>query len=222
MIEAEFARLGYRCDSKVLNARDFGVAQDRERLFIVGSRDGEKFEWPRPTHGTADSGWSLFGSGPLSPHVSLRQVILADGHWRYGELGESAVLWVKNVVRPHDEPVTWSLDRVSPTVGAHQAAKLAIAPFGVPPEQLSRQQWHTLGRRQGDTPPVFVEHEYLTDLELLTLQSFPRHWYLHGTRMERAFQIGNAVPPRLAQAVGDALVSAMAGTVSEARKGALA
>ncbi|NJM39112.1 MAG: DNA cytosine methyltransferase, partial [Akkermansiaceae bacterium] len=85
----------------------------------------------------------------------------------------------------------------------------AIAPFGVPEAQLFRQQWHTLGRRQGDTPPVFVEHEYLTDLELMRLQTFPDNWYLYGTRMERAFQIGNAVPPVLARVVGEALVSAM-------------
>jgi hypothetical protein len=108
---------------------------------------------------------------------------------------ESAVLWVKNVVRPHDEPVTWHLRQPSPTVGAHQGAKLAIAHSGVPEAQLARQQWHTRGRRQGDTPPVPVDHTYLSDGDLLLLQSFPRYWFLSGTRMERAFQIGNAVPP---------------------------
>src|SRR3546814_9479697 len=59
------------------------------------------------------------------------------------------------------------------------------------------------------TPPVFVEHEYLSDENLLNLQTFPRSWYLHGTRMERAFQIGNAVPPILARAIGEALITAM-------------
>lgn len=105
--------------------------------------------------------------------------------------------------------MTWSLDRPAPTIGAHQSAKLAIAPNGVPVAQLERQQWHVLGRRQGDTAPVFVEHEYLSDEELLTLQTFPLSWYLHGTRMQRAFQIGNAVPPILAGAVGSALITAM-------------
>lgn len=211
-IEAEFSRLGYSCQSAVLNARDYGVPQDRERLFIVGSRDGERFEWPHPTHSAKTAIPNLFNRAGLQPHRSFRDAVLNDGHWRYGELEERAVLWVKNVVRPHDEPVTWSLDRVAPTIGAHQAAKLALAPFGVPEAQLARQQWHTLGRRQGDSPPVFVEHEYLTDLELLKLQTFPTHWYLHGTRMERAFQIGNAVPPLLAEVVGRAILAAMSGT----------
>jgi DNA (cytosine-5)-methyltransferase 1 len=117
-----------------------------------------------------------------------------------------ARLWVKNVVRPHAEPVTWTLDRPAPTVGAHQAAKLAIAPDGVPEEQLRRQQWHVKGHRQGDFPPVHVKHEYLADEELMSLQTFPSTWYLHGTRMQRAFQIGNAVPVRLAEIVGRSLL----------------
>lgn len=222
MVEAEFSRLGYSCQAKVLNARNFGAPQDRDRLFIIGSRDGERFEWPDSTHGPSPSSRSLFDTRSSLPYVSVRDALYRDGHEHYGHLGEQAVVWVKNVVRPHDEPVTWSLDRFAPTVGAHQAAKLAIAPFGVPAAQLARQQWHTLGRRQGDTDPVFVEHKYLTDRELLILQTFPARWYLHGTRMERAFQIGNAVPPVLASAVGASLVNAMTGQNAVSSSRALA
>jgi DNA (cytosine-5)-methyltransferase 1 len=213
IILSEFQRLGYLCRWKVLNSADFGVPQTRERLFIVGSRDAEDFEWPTPTHTSVvvplQKQLSFSDDeSPTDPWIgvgtSLWETELASG-----ELDPSvARLWVKNVVRPHDEPVTWSLDRPSPTIGAHQAAKLALAPLGVPEAQLSRQQWHTKGHRQGDTPPVPVEHRYLTDLELLTLQSFPPYWYLSGTRMERAFQIGNAVPVKLAEAVGGQILKA--------------
>lgn len=215
IIRAEFERLGYRCYDKILNAADFGAAQSRERVFIVGSRDNDAFSWPEATHYDPKLNnepiRNLFeNKSPKQPWKTARQAIFPEGHWRYGPLDkDKAVLWVKNVVRPHDEPVTWSLDRIAPTVGAHQSAKLAIAPDGVPEAQLTRQQWHVLGRRQGDTPPVPVEHEYLTDAELLALQTFPTTWYLHGTRMERAFQIGNAVPPVLARAVGDAIAAAI-------------
>ena len=214
IIKNEFEGLGYRCFSKALNAADYGAPQLRERLFIVGSRDGTEFLWPAPTHQRlptedAQRQPELFDTCALKPWKTMYEALWAEGHWRYGELDKNkAVLWVKNVVRPHDEPVTWILDRPSPTIGAHQGAKLALAPRGVPPEQLFRQQWHTLGRRQGDTPPVDVEHEYLSDEELLALQTFPRWWYLHGTRMQRAFQVGNAVPPCLAEAVGRAVIEA--------------
>jgi DNA (cytosine-5)-methyltransferase 1 len=48
----------------------------------------------------------------------------------------------------------------------------------------------------------------LSDQDLLELQTFPKDWYLYGTRMERAFQIGNAVPPTLAMAVGKSIIEA--------------
>lgn len=206
----EFEGIGYKCYWTVLNAADFGSPQMRERLFIVGSRDREDFEWPKPTHRkpikeTASQQRELFSAGSVAAAhwKTMYDSLWSKGHFKYGTIDRSkSVLWVKNVVRPHAEPVTWNLNRPSPTIGAHQAAKLALAPNGVPEEQLARQQWHVLGRRQKDLPSVFVEHEYLCDEELLTLQTFPKAWYLFGTRMQRAFQIGNAVPPILAEAVG--------------------
>lgn len=212
LIVAEFERIGYRCDWRVLNAADFGAPQQRERIFLVGSRDDERFEWPQPTHTKptsrpAPSLPTLFATADhLRPWVTMREALWREGHPVFGDLSESAVLWIKNLVRPHAEPVTWTLDRPAPTVGAHQAAKFALAPDGVPPEQLRRQQWHTRGRRQRDFPPVAVKHEYLTDEDLLRLQTFPPSWYLYGTRMQRAFQVGNAVPCVLARSLGASLL----------------
>lgn len=209
LIVSEFERIGYGCESFVLNAVDYGAPQHRERLFIIGSRDAEAFKLPAATHFPIDSKLNPSVRG-LQKQKNIWEALFSapnpDHHWPLDP--EVAVLWVKNLVRPHDEPVTWTLLRPSPTIGAHQSAKLAIAPFGVPPEQLARQQWHVLGRRQGDTKPVPVVHSYLSDSDLLTLQTFPRFWFVAGTRMERAFQIGNAVPPALAKEVGLALQGA--------------
>jgi DNA (cytosine-5)-methyltransferase 1 len=41
----------YRVSWRVINAAGFGVPQKRERIFLVGSRDGKPFEFPRYTHG---------------------------------------------------------------------------------------------------------------------------------------------------------------------------
>lgn len=40
----------YSINVQALNAVDFGVPQARERVFIVGSRDGRPFKFPKPTH----------------------------------------------------------------------------------------------------------------------------------------------------------------------------
>ena len=44
---------GYDVYYKILNAKDYGVAQNRERVFIIGVRKdiGYKFHWPLPSHG---------------------------------------------------------------------------------------------------------------------------------------------------------------------------
>ncbi len=45
------AGTAYAPSWRVLNAADYGAPQIRERIFIVGARDGTRFEFPRATHG---------------------------------------------------------------------------------------------------------------------------------------------------------------------------
>lgn len=47
-----FTAAGYKTEYRVLNAASYGLPQNRERLIVVGSREGQKFEWPKPTHYT--------------------------------------------------------------------------------------------------------------------------------------------------------------------------
>lgn len=42
--------LGYRVESRILNAADFGDHTTRKRLFIMARRGGRRIEWPEPTH----------------------------------------------------------------------------------------------------------------------------------------------------------------------------
>ena len=48
VIQKTFDTLGYTYYSQVLNAKNYGVPQHRERLFVVGFRDKKKFEFPSP------------------------------------------------------------------------------------------------------------------------------------------------------------------------------
>ena len=48
-LERQFERTGYRISSAYLSPHEFGIPQIRERLFVVGSRDGlANFRWPVP------------------------------------------------------------------------------------------------------------------------------------------------------------------------------
>lgn len=58
-----FEALGYRVSARVLNAAYHGLPQRRERLIIVGSRQGKAFDWPMPTHYHGHR--SMMGGSPL-------------------------------------------------------------------------------------------------------------------------------------------------------------
>ena len=53
LIVSDFAKAGYNVTWKLLNAKDYGVPQDRERIFIVGFRKDLNimFNFPEKTHG---------------------------------------------------------------------------------------------------------------------------------------------------------------------------
>ena len=66
MIINDFKKLGYSVDYKVLKASEYGVPQNRERVFIIGNRLGLKNPFPVKTHGT--------GKG-LLPFVSTKSAV---------------------------------------------------------------------------------------------------------------------------------------------------
>lgn len=82
---ASMEAAGYRLDHRVLNAASFGLPQNRERVVVVGSRDGKLFEWPWPTHTTLHRSMAgrraallrpepLF-SQPTAPAVTVMEAI---------------------------------------------------------------------------------------------------------------------------------------------------
>lgn len=49
-IQEAFREVGYKIYYRILDAADYGVPQHRERLFIIGLKEGE-YLFPYPTHG---------------------------------------------------------------------------------------------------------------------------------------------------------------------------
>lgn len=91
LIEETFAVLGYATDWRIVNAAHYGVPQKRERLVMIGVREGMP-TFPRPTHGDAEplatigyrdrsrmvvpNAPSLLGEGDsLTPFVTVDEAI---------------------------------------------------------------------------------------------------------------------------------------------------
>ncbi len=73
---AGIAELGYSASYGILNAADFGVPQNRQRLFIIGARDGARLELPTSTHwGEHERRRPPKNVDALRPHVSAKEAL---------------------------------------------------------------------------------------------------------------------------------------------------
>ncbi len=70
-IHASFRRIGYRVESRVLRAVDFGVPQFRERLFFIATRTDLPISFPTPTHCPPENA-PILG---LHPYVTVEDAI---------------------------------------------------------------------------------------------------------------------------------------------------
>lgn len=75
MIIRDFKKVGYEVDYKILNAAEYGVPQQRERILIMGNRLGLKNKFPEPTHQNDSSNPSN-----LKPYLTVKDATehLAD------------------------------------------------------------------------------------------------------------------------------------------------
>ncbi|MHA1730893.1 MAG: DNA cytosine methyltransferase [Promethearchaeota archaeon] len=196
----ERAGPGYVVQYRVLNAAHYGVPQFRERVFIIGYRGdvhaglaahlGPDFPFhPAPTH--ADH----VGAGPgkgLKPLATVEDAIgdLADvpeGALPNHQFTRSKPSFVEKIART----------RPGETVYPHYTD----AWYRLLPNRPAR----TVKENHGGVHCHPVQPRTLTPRELARLQSFPDDFVFLGTKSSTLVQIGNAVPPLLAEAVGKAV-----------------
>lgn len=120
-----FRAHGFHPVHALLNAADYGVPQNRVRLFILGFRDTAdlaRFRWPSPTHGAPGN---LFG---LPPWITVRKALGLTGDFKVGRI-DGATGWdgqrlldvdaVSHVVTSRSNPeLLCQLDAPAPTIVA--------------------------------------------------------------------------------------------------------
>ena len=120
MIIRDFQEIGYNVDYKILNAADYGVPQQRERILIIGNRLGLKNKFPEPTHQNVMGSKQLKLTGKkLKPHLTVKDAteyladlwisynpIIKDGRKVYNHIARTNVhdkFWGrKHQVNQHD------------------------------------------------------------------------------------------------------------------------
>ncbi|ELZ77928.1 DNA cytosine methyltransferase [Haloferax virus Halfgib1] len=212
-VNDSFANIGYNVTHRVVTSSDFGVPQHRRRVVLLATKDSLKhqplggFELnPVKTPGVID------GIGDL-PEVGPGEEIT--------EYDQSPQTVLQNDLRGDSDELT-----------AHQAARhdadmvemISHIPDGgnrtaIPDELQPSSGYHnSYSRLKSDEPAVAItrnmskpssarcihpfQHRGLTPREGARLQTFPDSYRFEGGLVSTRKQIGNAVPPYLAEALG--------------------
>lgn len=204
---AELSGAGHKITIVRSNAVAYGVAQRRERVFVLGSRRQAPVEPPH-THRTSPEK-ARPGEAFLAPLPSTRAALAPFKSKRFFEPEEVVSgRWADH------------LKTVPP--GWNYKAHTAWGGHPNPTFVTETRFWNFLLKLDPDLPswtiaaqpgpwtgPFHWDSRRLRVPEMAALQGFPPGYSFAGSRRERVRQIGNAVPPPVAQHMVGAVLKSL-------------
>lgn len=211
-IKKKFSELGYIINYGVLNAKYFGVPQSRERTIIIGSKN-KSIDLPiehtnnMVTVRDAISDLAYLNSGEGKLESEYKNKPQSD----YQKMLRGKKLY-NHIATAHSEKAIEKLKMIPPECDKSY----------LPKELLGKQKFSTTWSRlewdkqsptidtRFDTPSngrnshPFL-HRAITPREAARIQSFDDDFIFYGPKIATGKQIGNAVPPLLAKAIGETI-----------------
>lgn len=209
-----FQDLGYKIDSNVINAFDFGVPQVRKRAFILGKLS-EKISLPTGSNlnttvkeAISDLSYLNSGEGEEIQNYRMKPVSLYQLQMR------------ENSLKLYNHKAT------NHSVVALERMQLIPKGRGkevLPQEHLTKSIYSgTWSRMIEDAPSVTITtrfdtpssgkfthpylHRAITVREAARIQSFPDTFIFYGSKTSQMKQVGNAVPPLLAEYIAHSIM----------------
>ena len=228
-IQSGMRRLGYRVDMKMLKAEEYGVPQERRRVFFIATREEQSpILFPDPTHGPElkefVAVWDAISDLPkLSNGQRTEQIrYLRKAQNAYQAMLRGDCIEVENHSAPRLSAVNLERMKHIPQGGSWRDIPFELLPNGM---KKAKRSDHT--KRYGRPAKTDLACTILTKCdvhwgayihptqdrsftvrEAARLQSFPDFFTFSGSRTEQFVQVGNAVPPLLGRAVAESVILA--------------
>ncbi|EDZ57946.1 MULTISPECIES: DNA cytosine methyltransferase [Bacillus cereus group] len=213
-----FKSLGYSLSSGVLNAADFGVPQNRKRAVIIGKRGLAPAEFPKPkneknTIWDAISDLAFLESGEGNEVQDYRKA--AESFYQQVMRKKSTQLY-NHVATNHSKVALERLKLIPPNAGREVLPKehLTKSIYSGTWTRMRKDEVSVTVTTRFDTPSSGkFTHPFLnraiTVREAARIQSFPDDFRFFGTKTSQMKQVGNAVPPMLANAIAKTILNDM-------------
>jgi DNA (cytosine-5)-methyltransferase 1 len=237
-LKRELRASGYQITEPVraLNAADFGVPQERWRLFLLGARSGQvRLSYPQPIPERRVRVWDAIADLPdINEFVELEtgdEVLLTLE--QVEQLKKKASPYVQYLREPSldaedfSSPRQWNPHLLTGSWRTQHAPEILERFRHLPPGQqdrisrLRRLDWEgrslTLragtGSERGAHTAARPLHprcdRVISVREAARLHSFPDWFRLHATKWHGFREVGNAVPPLLARAIARQVLLAL-------------
>ena len=208
-----FKEIGYQTTESVLHASDYGVPQHRNRFIMVGNKHGINFSFPKKFDYQVSVEEAISDLPKLSNGDNIYELAYNK---RIEESSDYAKIMRKNSTRSLQNYVSKNKDYVLERYKyISQGQNWKAIPDELMKNYANKNNCHSgIYKRLDASKPSIVISNYRKNMlihpfenrglsvrEAARLQSFPDNFIFQGTLMHIQQQIGNAVPPLLAEAI---------------------
>lgn len=209
-IITRFTNLGYSVAFKILNAADYGVPQNRQRVFFVGLKN-KKFKFPEP-YSKCLTAWDAISDLDFleesNGNKELYEYLIEPKNSYQKKMRGSSRLVYNHQITHHSEQ-TKNIISLIPDGGKIK---------DLPSDYWKIRKYNKAFERMSSKKPSntvdtghrnyfhYKENRIPTVRENCRLQSFDDSFVILGSRSSQYKQVGNAVPPLLAYAIAKELM----------------